>query len=183
MRQSLFQVVSIITTTGYATADYDQWPGLAKMVLFLLMFIGGCAGSTAGGIKIARLLLLLKMGWAQIKQAIHPRLVINITVQDKAVDYYILNTVGRFFFLYMLTFSCASLLLTATGLNRLTPWGDDRDAGVVGPGFGVLGGPDLCRHFFLRQNCFDFVHAFGRLELFTLLVLLQPEFWKMKKSW
>jgi len=185
MRQSIFQVVSIMTTTGFATVDFDQWPGLAKMVLFFLMFIGGSAGSTAGGLKVARCIVLMKMGWAQLKQVIHPRLVVNIVVQNRVIDSYILNTVGRFFFLFILTFSCASLLLAATGLEPFDAMSATiATLGNVGPGFGVVG-PSVTYAPIssFGKLTLTLCMLLGRLELFTLLVLLQPEFWKSKKSW
>lgn len=185
MRQSVFQVVSIMTTTGFATADFDQWPGLAKLILFFLMFVGGSAGSTAGGIKVARLILLLKMGWAQLKQVIHPRLVVNIVVQDKVIDYYLLSMVGRFFFLFILVFVCASLVLAGTGLEPFDAMSAAiATLGNVGPGFGVVG--PMVNYASITpfgKVTLTFCMLLGRLELLTLLVLLQPEFWKSKKSW
>jgi len=185
IRQSLFQVVSIMTTTGFATADFDQWPGLAKMVLFFLMFIGGSAGSTAGGIKVARFILLFKIGWAQIKQAFNPNLVVNITFQGKLVDAMILTSVGRFFFIFLLIFACASVLLAGTGLEPF----DAMSAvvatlGNIGPGFGVVG-PMMN---FALVSLFGKVvliacMLLGRLELFTILVLTHPEFWRRHKAW
>jgi len=185
MRQSIFQVVSIMTTTGFATADFDQWPGLAKLILFFLMFVGGSAGSTAGGIKVARLILLVKMGWAQLKQVIHPRLVVNIVVQDKVIDFYILSMVGRFFFLFILVFVCASLLLAGTGLEPFDAMAAViATLGNVGPGFGIVGpAVNYAPITPFGKVTLTLCMLLGRLELFTLLVLLQPEFWKSKKSW
>lgn len=189
LRQSGFQVVAIMTTTGFASADFDQWPGIAKMVLFFLMFIGACAGSTAGGIKVSRIVLLVKMGLAQLKQAIHPRLVVNIVVQDRVMDNTVLANVGRFFFVYILTFSLGSILVTATGLEPF----DAMSAVVatlssVGPGFGVVG--PMVTYAPLHPFAKGVLTAcmlLGRLELFTLLVFLQPDFWRIKrtgkKSW
>lgn len=185
LRQSLFQVVSITTTTGFATADFDKWPGLAKMILFFLMFIGGSAGSTAGGIKVARLILLLKMGWAQLKQAIHPRLVVNILIQDKVVDSFVLGTVGRFFFLFILIFVCASILLAATGLEPFDAMAATAATlGNIGPGFGVVGPSTTYAAITpFGKVVLTLCMLLGRLELFTILVLLQPEFWKFRKTW
>lgn len=185
MRQSVFQVVSIMTTTGFATADFDQWPGLAKLILFFLMFVGGSAGSTAGGIKVARLILLVKMGWAQLKQVIHPRLVVNIVVQDKVIDYYTLSMVGRFFFLFVLVFVCASLVLAGTGLEPFDAMAATiATLGNVGPGFGIVGpSVNYATITYFGKITLTLCMLLGRLELFTLLVLLQPEFWKSKKSW
>lgn len=185
LRQSIFQVVSVCTTTGFVTADFNQWPGFSKLILFFLMFVGGSAGSTAGGIKVARMILLAKMAWASIKQLIHPQLVINIVVQDKPVDRLTLSGVARFFFLFIFSFVIGTLLLAACGLEPF----DAMSAvvatlGNVGPGFGVVG----------PMSNFSAIPPFGkvvltvcmllgRLELFTLLVFLQPEFWRPVKKW
>lgn len=185
MRQAVFQVVSLMTTTGFVSADYDQWPGLAKMVLFVLMFIGGSAGSTAGGLKVARCFLLMKMAWAQLKQVIHPRLVVNIVVQDRVVDSYVLSTIGRFFFIFILIFITASLLLAGTGLEPFDAMSASiASLGNAGPGFGVVG-PTLTYADIspFGKVTLTICMLLGRLELFTLLVFLQPEFWKPKKSW
>lgn len=189
LRHSVFQVVTIMTTTGFASTDFDQWPGIAKLVLFFLMFMGACAGSTAGGLKVARIVLLVKMGLAQLKQAIHPRLVVNIVVQDRVMDNTVLANVGRFFFVYILTFSLGSILVAATGLEPF----DAMSAVIanlsnVGPGFGVVG--PMVTYAPLHPFAKGVLTAcmlLGRLELFTLLVFLQPDFWRIKrtgkKSW
>lgn len=185
IRHSVFQVASIMTTTGFASADFDQWPALAKIVLFLLMFIGGSAGSTAGGIKVARIVLLFKMAWAQFKQIFNPHLVVNITLQGKTVEPAVLTAVGRFFFLFILIFALASVLLAATGLEPFEAMSAVACMiGNVGPGFGAVG-PMM--NFALVSQFGKVVlivcMLLGRLELFTILVLVQPEFWKKRKSW
>ncbi|GAB6153919.1 TrkH family potassium uptake protein [Desulfosporosinus burensis] len=185
LRQALFQVASIMTTTGYASADFNQWPSVSKFILLCLMFIGGSAGSTAGGIKVSRIILLFKLGWAELKRAIHPKAVINVRFAKRSVDPLVLNTVAVFFFLFLSIFAFATLLITATGLEPF----DAMSAvvttlGNVGPGFGVVG----------PMTTFSSINAFGesvlilcmllgRLELFTLLVLIQPEFWRSRKGW
>src|SRR5665648_8119 len=185
LRLSLFQVTSIMTTTGFATANFDKWPSLAKMVLFLLMFLGGSAGSTAGGIKVARLILLMKLGWAELRRAVHPRAVVSINYGGKHVDPLMLNTVAVFFFLFMSIFAVATILLSSTGLEPFDAMSAvAATLGNVGPGFGVVG----------PSTTYSSINAFGevililcmllgRLELFTLLVVLQPEFWRSRKSW
>ncbi|AFQ42845.1 TrkH family potassium uptake protein [Desulfosporosinus meridiei] len=185
LRQALFQVASIITTTGFATANFDQWPSATKIILLCLMFIGGSAGSTAGGMKVSRIVLLFKLGWVELRRAIHPKAVINVRFAKKTVDPVIFNTVAVFFFLFLSIFAVATLLLAAIGLEPL----DAMSAvvatlGNVGPGFGVIG----------PTTTFSSINAFGesvlilcmllgRLELFTLLVLVQPEFWRSRKGW
>ncbi|MDI6814053.1 MAG: TrkH family potassium uptake protein [Desulfitobacteriaceae bacterium] len=185
LRMALFQVVSIITTTGFASADFDKWPSAAKIILLLLMFIGGSAGSTAGGLKVSRLILLFKMGWAELRRAIHPRAVVNIRFEKKTVDPLIMNTVATFFFLFIVIFAVATLLLAATGLE---PW-DAMGAvaatlGNVGPGFGIVGPTTTYSAInTFGKSILILCMLLGRLELFTLLVLLQPEFWRTRKGW
>ncbi|NLO96940.1 MAG: TrkH family potassium uptake protein [Peptococcaceae bacterium] len=185
VRQSLFQVVAMSTTTGYATVDYNQWPAFAQFVLFVLMFAGGCSRSTAGGIKIVRVLVLFKLAWTQMKQAIHPRLVVNILIRDKVVDYNILAKVGGFVFLYFIVFFVASLLLTITGLEIF----DAMAAAIaslsnVGIGFG-LSGP-MANYASIApfgKLVLTICMLIGRLEVLPFLVFLQPAFWKPIKKW
>jgi len=185
LRLALFQVASIMTTTGFASDDFDKWPSLAKIVLFLLMFIGGSAGSTAGGIKVARMILLAKLAWAELRRAVHPRAVMSINYGGKHVDPLMLNTVAVFFFLFMAIFGLATILLSATGLEPMDAMSAvAATLGNVGPGFGVVGPTTT----FSSINTFGevvliFCMLLGRLELFTLLVVLQPEFWRTRKSW
>jgi trk system potassium uptake protein TrkH len=180
LREALFQVVSIMTTTGFATADFDKWPPVAKMILFVLMFIGGCAGSTAGGIKVIRFILLNKEATATVVRAIHPRLVRRVVVDNKPVSFDILNTTFHFFYFFIVIYVVSVLIVAACGL----PAFDALSAvaatlGNIGPGFGIVGPtttyaevPDLAKAVLTLDM------LFGRLELFTLLVLFHPEFWQ-----
>lgn len=180
LRDALFTVVSIMTTTGFVTADFDQWPPATKIILLLLMFIGGCAGSTAGGIKVVRLLILMKDAAWSLLHAVHPRLVAALKIDGKPVDAEVLHMVLQFFFLYILIFFVSVLLVAATGLAPFDAMGAVAAMlGNVGPGFGVVG----------PTTTYAAVHPFakavltadmllGRLELFTLLVLFHPEFWR-----
>ncbi len=174
-----------MTTTGFASADSDQWPSFAKIILFFIMFIGGCAGSTAGGIKVARFILLVKLCWAELRRAIHPRAVMSINYGGKQVDPLMLNTVAVFFFLFMAIFAIATILLSATGLEPFDAMSAAvATLGSIGPGFGVVGATTN----YSSVNAFGEVililcMLLGRLELFTLLVVLQPEFWRTRKNW
>ncbi len=185
LRFALFQVTAVITTTGFVAADYDVWPSLAKTFIFILMFFGGCAASTTGGIKVARLVLLFKMTLAQLKQAVHPRLVVNIVVQDKVIEPRILQGVARFFFLYMFTFVCGSLLMAATGLQPFEAMSTTiASLGNSGPAFGIAG--PMTTYAVISpfgKVVLSVCMLLGRLELLTILVLLNPEFWKAKKHW
>lgn len=185
LRLALFQVASIITTTGFASTNFDTWPAVAKIILLCLMFIGGSAGSTAGGIKVSRLILLFKMGWAELRRPIHPRAVVNVRFEKKIVDPLILNTVATFFFLFIIIFALATLLLAATGMEPFDAMSAvAATLGNVGPGFGVVGPAttySAINNF--GETVLIVCMLFGRLELFTLLVLLQPEFWRTRKGW
>jgi len=185
LRHALFEVSTIITTTGFASDDFDRWPSVAKIVLLLLMLIGGSAGSTAGGIKVARIILLMKLAWAELRRAAHPRAVISINSGGKQVEPLMLSNVAVFFFLFMLIFAISTILLAATGLEPFDAMSAvAATLGNVGPGFGVVGPTTT----FSSINPFGelvliICMLLGRLELFTLLVLLQPEFWRSRKSW
>ena len=185
LRDSLFASSSIMTTTGFVTADFDRWPSFSKFVLLILMFVGGCAGSTAGAIKVIRLILLSKQSWAELKRDLHPRMVFTVKVDGKPVSQNLLQATGQFFFVYMFTFVFAVLLVSFSGMEA---W-DAISAvaatlGNVGPGFGVVG--PTCNYSSLS----DFIKLvlsacmlLGRLELFTLLIFLRPEFWRAHKNW
>jgi trk system potassium uptake protein TrkH len=180
LRESLFTVVSIMTTTGFVTADFDLWPPVAKVILFVLMFIGGCAGSTAGGIKVVRLLMLMKGAALSLLHAVHPKLVSSLKIGGRPVDPGVLHMVQQFFFLYIMLFFVSVLLVASTGLEPFEAMGAvAATLGNVGPAFGIVG----------PTTTYVDVHPFakavltadmllGRLELFTLLVLFHPEFWQ-----
>jgi len=185
LRHALFQVASIMTTTGFASDDFNQWPSFTKFILLCLMFIGGSAGSTSGGIKVSRIILLCKLSWAELRRAIHPKAVINVRFAKTSVDPLVLNTVAVFFFLFLSIFAFATLLITATGLEPFDAMSAvAATMGNVGPGFGVVGPTTT----YSSINSFGelvliLCMLLGRLELFTLLVLIQPEFWRSRKGW
>jgi len=185
LREAAFQVVSVITTTGFFIADFNIWPSLSKMILFSLMFIGGCAASTSGGLKMARIILLLKMGAAQIKQAIHPQLVSNVFSGGRTVEPIVLKNVTRFFFLFVLSFVCASIVFAAIGFEPFDAMGAAiATLGNAGPGFGAVGPAVTYASVVpLGKIVMIICMLLGRLELMTFLVLIQPEFWRVKKNW
>lgn len=180
LRDALFTVVSIMTTTGFATADFDQWPPATKILLLILMFIGGCAGSTAGGMKVVRLLILFKDAAWSLLHAVHPRLVSSLKIDKKPVESAVLHMVLQFFFLFISIYFASVLLVSATGLMPFEAMGAvAATLGNVGPGFGAVGPTttyaDLhpFAKFILTADM-----LLGRLELFTILVLFHPEFWQ-----
>jgi trk system potassium uptake protein TrkH len=180
LRDALFTVSSIITTTGFVTADFDQWPPATKIILLMLMFIGGCAGSTAGGIKVVRLLILMKDAALSLLHAVHPRLVSSLKIDQKPVDPAVLHMVLQFFFLYILIFFVSLLLVTATGLEPFDAIGAvAATLGNVGPGFGTVGPTTTyCDLHPFAKAVLTADMLLGRLELFTFLVLFHPEFWQ-----
>lgn len=185
LRQALFQVVSIMTSTGFSTADFDQWPSLTKLVLLTLMFIGGCAGSTAGGIKVARIVLLGKFAWTELRSLIHPKAIINVRFAGKVIEAVIVKKVAVFFSLFIFVFIMASLLLAAAGLQPFDAMSAAASAlGNTGPGFGAVGPATTYSEVSaLGKGVLTLCMLLGRLELVTLLVLIQPEFWRSRKGW
>ena len=185
LRDALFNASSVMTTTGFVTADFDKWPAFSKLILLVLMFVGGCAGSTAGAIKVVRFILLGKQSWAELQHDLHPRMVISVKISGKPVSPSILQVTGQFFFLYMMTFVIAVLLVAAAGMEAWDAIGGvAATLGNVGPGFGVVGPTTT------YSSLSDFIKIvltacmlLGRLELMTLLVFLRPEFWRTHRNW
>jgi len=180
IRDALFQVVSIVTTTGFVTSDYLSWPGQSWIFLFLLMFVGGSAGSTGGGIKIARQILLLKNSALEFKRMIHPQAVIPVRFNGRAVAPEIIHLVMAFFLFYILTFFAGTFILTLMGLSFDTAIGATiATLGNIGPGIGGVGPVE--NYSFLPDAAkwiSSFLMLLGRLELFTVIILFSPSFWK-----
>ena len=180
IRLGLFQVVSIITTTGFATADFDTWHNGAKLTLFVLMFIGGCAGSTGGGMKVVRVLLLVKYGYRELFRTLHPRAILPIRIGRQMVPQGVIESIISFFILYIFVFAVASLILGVLGMDVLSATSAAATTiGNVGPGFGIIGPAE---HFGgvhpVGKLVLILCMWIGRLEIFTVLVLLIPEFWR-----
>ena len=179
-RDALFQVVSIITTTGFVTSDYLQWPGYIWIFIFLLMFVGGSAGSTGGGIKIARQNLLLKNSALEFKRMIHHQAVIPVRFNGKAVAPEIIYLVMAFFLFYLLTFFAGTFILILLGLNFDTAVGATiASLGNIGPGIGGVGPVEnYAGLHVIAKWVTSFLMLLGRLELFTVMILFSPSFWK-----
>ncbi|OKY73866.1 MAG: potassium transporter [Desulfobulbaceae bacterium DB1] len=183
-RDSLFQVVSISTTTGFGTADFEQWPPVSKVLLLALMFVGGCAGSTGGGIKVVRILLFFKYARLQLHSLVHPRSVGTIKLGNQKVPKEIMIAILGFFALYVSFFLLASLVVTALGVDLVTGMtAVVATLNNVGPGLNQVGPacnfgglPDLAKWVL------SFCMLAGRLELYTVAVLLSPDFWKMARK-
>jgi len=176
----LFNTVSIATTTGFAVSDYALWPPGATMLLFAAMFIGACAGSTGGGIKVIRVLLLFRQGMREIRRLIHPHGVIHVKVNEQSISGDIVQALWGFFVLYIVCYAVISILVAFSGVDMMTAL--SASAACItntGPGFGNVGPastyaslPDAAKGILM------FGMILGRLEIFTLFVLLVPEFWK-----
>lgn len=180
LRDSVFQIVSVITTTGFVTADYTQWSSFTTMLFFILLFSGASAGSTAGGIKIVRIVLLIKNGFAEFKRRIHPRAIIPVMMNRSSVSQDIIDNLLAFLFLYLIVFVFSSLVMTSMGLDFLSSIGAVATSlGNVGPGIGSVGPVDNFAHIPPLGKVFlSFLMLLGRLELFTVLILFTPYFWK-----
>ena len=176
----IFQVVSIVTTTGYATADYTHWGVFASMVFFLLMFSGGSAGSTSGSIKIVRIVLLLKNGFSELKRRLHPKAVIPVYMNSVPVGQNIIYNLLAFIFLYIFIFVISTLLLTLLEIDIITAMSAAATSiGNVGPGLATVGPSENFFHLPpLAKWILSFLMIAGRLEIFTIIILFSPHFWK-----
>ncbi|MCL0067115.1 TrkH family potassium uptake protein [Thermodesulfovibrionales bacterium] len=180
IRYSLFQVVSLMTTTGYTTADYETWSPFAQIVLIIAMFFGGMIGSTCGGIKQVRILLVFKQAYREIYQLIHPRAVTLIKLNDKVVAKGTLRSIWGFLFLFTFVGVAATISMAAIGTDIITSSTTVISALCnVGPAFGDAGPTD--RHIHLPgagKWVLIFCMLTGRLEVYTVLILFVPHFWK-----
>jgi len=179
-KDALFQVSSIITTTGYTTVDYDLWPAFSKAILFLLMFVGGCAGSTAGGVKTIRILVLLKTIKRKIMEIFHPRAVIPIKNGDEIVSDDTVSSISTFYALYIFIFLISTVIISLEGVNFESAASSVATTlGNVGPGFGFVGPRNTFSGYSpYSKMFFSFLMLLGRLELFTIMALLAPKTWK-----
>lgn len=179
-QHSAFQVVSIITTTGFTTVDFGQWPSAAQMILLLLMFLGGCAGSTGGSIKILRIMILWKQGRAELKRLLHPHAVIPVRVDGRPVPPALVSNILSFVFLYLFIFVSASLVMSLLGLDIVSAVASvAATLGNVGPGLGLVGpSGNYSLIPWIGKWLLSFCMLAGRLEIYTLFVLLTKEFWK-----
>ncbi len=179
-RYAVFQVVSIVTTTGFVTDNFARWPALSQVILLLLMFIGGSAGSTGGGMKCIRLLLLIKHGYGELYRLVHPHAVVRVKLGRQVVAPEILGSVWGFFLLYVTLAAAATLAMSGLGLDILTSFSSVATTlGNVGPGLGLVHPETTFADIpSAGKWILSFCMLAGRLEIYTLLVLLVPEFWK-----
>ena len=178
VRQGIFQTVSIATTTGFTTGGYHWWPSFLPIFLILLSFIGGCAGSTAGGIKVIRIVLLYRQWRREIIRLIHPNAMLPLKLGGKPVSDSVSNAVWGFFSLYMLSFAVLGVVMSATGQDWVTAFSAVAAClNNLGPGLG-----EVAQNYSSINMPGKWVLCFsmllGRLELFTLLVLFSTAFWR-----
>ena len=178
IRYGVFEAVSIATTTGFGTADFSVWPIFLPVLLFMMAFIGGCAGSTGGGMKVIRVLLIFKQGWREITRLVHPNAIIPVKIGRDPVAERVLDAVWGFFALYVLTYMVMMILLLSTGLDHVTAFSAvGACLNNLGPGLG-----DVAAHYGNVSDAGKWILSFtmllGRLEIFTLLVLISPAFWR-----
>ncbi|MCP5419430.1 MAG: potassium transporter [Gammaproteobacteria bacterium] len=178
LRYSAFHVISVISTTGFTTAPFSEWPSILPILLIYISFIGGCAGSTAGGLKVIRLLLLVKQAMREIARMIHPRAVMPVKINSRVMTEPVIGAVWGFFSLYVFSTTALTLLLVGTGLDILSAYSAVAAClNVMGPGLG-----DVASNFIDVSDTGIWILIFamllGRLEIFTVFVLLTPAFWR-----
>lgn len=179
-RGSLFSVVSIISTTGYVTIDYTALSPLVTMLFFMLMFVGASAGSTAGGVKIVRHIILVKNTFLELKRQIHPSAVLPVRLNGRAVNKDITFNVLAFMIIYFMVFAFGSVIMSYLGVDFMTAVGSVATSlGNIGPGIGTVGPVNNFAHIPFSGKWFlSFLMLFGRLELFTVMILFAPFYWR-----
>ncbi len=175
-----FQVVSIMTTTGYATADYEQWPGLSQTLLFICMFIGASAGSTGGGMKCARIMVAFKYCYRELFVLIHPNSVSQVKMNGTVIPNHVLRSIMAFLALYIGLFVICSIIIAAMGIDMVTAFSSVAACiGNIGPGFGDVGPVDNFAAMPVAAKwLLTWCMLLGRLEIYTVIILFVPEFWK-----
>jgi trk system potassium uptake protein TrkH len=180
LRYAGFQSASILTTTGFTTADYAAWPPMTRVILFGLMFVGGCSGSTGGGIKVIRIVSLWRLGLNEMKLLARPQGVFSLRLGQQTLKKDIVYSIGGFFFLYVLVLLATTLVIGSGGNDILTSFsGALVTVGNIGPGFGRIG--PTHNYAFLPAYVkwyLGFAMLAGRLEIYTVLMLLTPGFWR-----
>lgn len=179
-RHALFQVLTVITTTGFITADYTMWTPFLTVFFFGLMFLGGSAGSTAGGVKVVRHLILIKNGFLDFKRTLHPNAIVPVRYNKKAINRFIVFNVLAFFILYMLSFIIGALVFSMFNIDFESAIGLSASSlGNIGPALGNFGPVNNYAALPpLAQWWSSFLMLIGRLELFTVLILFTPFFWR-----
>ncbi len=187
LHNAFFHVAAALSTSGLAISDLHTWPPFSKFLLFSLMFVGGCAASTAGGIKIARVIALFKLSWVGLKHTLHPKMVTNFSMSGKVISPSTVASITRHFFVFMAVYFFSTAFLTFCGIEMV-------DALVIMASIIGTSGTDLAFAILGSNYAYFDINdpgkaliticmVLGRLEFFTLLVLLRPEFWRKTRSW
>lgn len=180
LRASVFTVASVITTTGFATDDFDRWPDFSRYILLLLMFVGGCAGSTGGAIKNVRVLILFKSVTRQFLKLIHPQAVVPVRLGGEMIADEVVENVQTFFFLYLIIFGASTLYMSSLGLDLISAASSvAATLGNVGPGMGLVG--PMTNYAALPASgkvLLSICMLIGRLEIYTVLVVFNLRFWR-----
>ncbi len=179
VKDAFFQVTSIMTTTGYSTVNYEVWPSFSKLILLFIMFVGGSAGSTAGGMKVIRILILLKLIKREVSKIFHPKALIPIKVGGKVVSNEIIARVNSFMALHMLIFVIGVLVVSLEGVDMISSISSvAATLNNIGPGFGAVGPTMTFANYSLFTKLFlSLIMLLGRLEHFTIIALLVPKKW------
>lgn len=178
LRHAMFEVVSVVTTTGFGVKDFSSWP-LALPVIFIFMsFMGGCGGSTSGGMKVIRFVILAKQASIQVQRLVHPQLVRSVKVSERVIPDHVIDAIWGYFVLYVVTFAITMIALMMDGLDQVTAFGAVATCmNNLGPGLG-----EVATNFVSVSNASKYLLVFamiaGRLEIFTILVLVTPAFWR-----
>lgn len=185
VRHGFFMVASFASTTGIVSTDYEQWPTIAKLALVILYFTGGCAGSTSGGIKISRFVVLLRMTWVELKRVLHPKMLFTVKFGGKTLPNPVLASISRFFFLYIISVVVLSTLFAATGISLTEAvFGVLACISSCGSAFGGIGVEGNFSHISaMGKVILSFAMLLGRLELYTVLALFRKEFWHINSRW
>ena len=180
LTKTFFQVASIITTTGYSTCDFDLWPTTSKFILVLLMFIGACAGSTGGGIKVSRFLIVGKTVRKEFGSYVHPKSIKKIQMDGKPIEHEVVRSTNVYFMTYMMLFALFLFLISLEGQDLITSFtAVAATFNNIGPGLGAVG--PMCNFGGLTvfsKWVLSFAMLAGRLELFPMLMLFHPTIWK-----
>ena len=180
LRYGAFQVLAIVTTTGFGTDNYEVWNSIGAFFLFLLFFTGGCAGSTGGGIKMIRWMILIRNTAREIKQIAHPKAILPVRIGDQAINRNIQQTVLSFFILYIFIFALGAFIISLFGYDILSSIGASIAAiGNIGPGWGEFGPTENFAGLpYLGKWVLIILMMVGRLEIFTVLIIFSPAFWR-----
>ena len=184
-RSALFHVASFASTTGFVADDYDKWPSFARIMLAVMFFTGGCAGSTAGGIKICRLIVLVKTVAAELRRTLHPQMLLTVYYGKARLSMPTVMNIGRFFFVYIFVVALLTLVTTASGVApEEAIFGVASCLASVGPAFGSIGATGTYAELPAGAKiAMALGMLLGRLELFTALALLRSEYWRNSKRW